>query len=373
MHPTHPTQYPQIHTSRCGPAGTCVLAGCLLIAAVSAHAHTFCADTSTAVQAALTAASDGGANDNENNTIQIVIGTYHTADLGHASYFIYSNLTTARILDINGGYNSDCSIITENPELTVLDGGGATQVFTSESASGDVSLRYLTFQNGSTGVSGSGAGVQMNAANTSHGPVIFDQNIVRNNHSAFCDGGFSIAVGGNGTLQFENNLIIGNSADVCGGAGEIVDDGGGANIINNTFAQNTVTNMPASATGGLYFYVGSAVSPPPDTMSNNILWGNSGYDLDTAAVLVDNDYGSSSGQFTIDPSSSGNVSVDPQFSSSTDFHLLPASPLLGIGTLTPTGGLPTIDIEGHPRSYNGHVDLGAYERGDEIFADGFED
>lgn len=120
-----------------------------------------------------------------------------------------------------------------------------------------------------------------------------------------------------------------------------------------------------------YFPVSSATSPPPDTMSNNIFWNNSGYDLDTAAVLVDNDV--SSEQSTIDPTSSGNVDVDPQFSSSTDFHLAPTSPLLNQGTLTPTGGLPTIDIEGNPREYLNKVDMGAYQHGNEIFADGFED
>ena len=355
----------------CRPASLVGLAACLLIAAASAHAHTFCTGSAAAIQAALTAASDGGANDNENNTIQIVIGTYSTADNGNVELY-YNNHTTARILDINGGYNSNCSIITENPALTKLDGGGAKPVFESESASGDVSVRYLTFQNGSAGPSGSGGGVEMNLGNSSHGPVIFDQNIVRNNHSGLCAGGFAIDVSGSGTLQFENNLIVGNSAGVCDGAGEIVDDGSGANVINNTFAQNTVTNMPTSATGGLYFYVGSTASPPPDTMSNNIFWGNSGYDLDTAAVLVDNDF--SSDQESINSTSTGNISADPHFSSSTDFHLLPTSPLLGKGTLTPTGGLPSTDIEGHSRtSLNNKVDLGAYERGDEIFKDGFED
>ncbi len=340
---------------------------CLLIAAASTHAHTFCVRNAAAIQAALDAASDGGAHDNEDNTIQIVIGTHYTANNNNAE-FIYNNQTTARILDINGGYNSDCSAITENPALTILDGGGATRVFESLSASGDVSLRFLTFQNGYVGTNQYGAGVEMNALGSDYGPVIFDQNIVRNNHTAFIGGGFSIGLGGGGTLQFENNLVVGNSATVTEGAGSIVDDGSGANIINNTFAQNTVTNMPASETGGLYFFAGNS----PDAMSNNIFWGNSGFDLDTTAVLVDNDYGSDFNP--PNPISAGNVSVDPQFSSSTDFHLLPTSPLLGIGTLTPAGGLPSIDIEGHSRkSLDNKVDLGAYERGDEIFKDGYED
>jgi len=65
------------------------------------------------------------------------------------------------------------------------------------------------------------------------------------------------------------------------------------------------------------------------------------------------------------------LSVDPQFSGPGDFHLQPTSPLLGAGTLTPPGNLPTIDIEGLARSYNGFVDMGAYERGNEIFENGF--
>ena len=335
-----------------------------------ANAHTFCADSSSAIQAALIAASDGGANANEDNTIRIVIGTYSTADGGDAE-FSYLNKTTARKLDVNGGYNSDCTIITENPALTMLDGAGVTRVFESESVSGDVSLRYLTFQNGNVGTNESGGGVLINQTNITFiyfGPVIFDQNIVRNNHSANDAGGFLIGLGGGGTLQFENNLIVGNSADGNEGAGEIIDDGSGANVINNTFVQNAGSQL-----GGLYFVFDSSASPPPDTMSNNIFWDNVGYDLATAAVLVDNDYNGDEPPLVIDPTSIGNVYVDPNFSSTTDFRLLPTSPLLGYGTVTPTGGLPSIDIEGYARSYNGHVDLGAYERGDEVFRDGFED
>jgi hypothetical protein len=347
------------------------LATCLLIAATSTRAHTFCVDNAAAFQAALTAASDGGANAHENNTIQIVIGTIYTANNGNAEFY-YVNESTTRSLDVNGGYNSDCSIITENPALTVLDGGGATRVFESQSESGGVSLRFLTFQNGSIGTNDNGGGVLMNDGTGFNGSVIFDQNIVRNNHAVSYAGGFVIGLGGSGTLQFENNLIVGNSADINDGAGEIIDDGAGANIINSTFAQNTVNSSATGLTGGLYLYVGSATSPPPDTMSNNIFWANSGFDLATAAILVDNDF--TSDRNVMDPSSGGNIAVDPHFSGSTDYHLLPTSPLLGLGTLEPTGGLPSVDIEGHSReSLNNKVDLGAYERGDEIFKDGFED
>lgn len=361
----------RVHLNLRHPASLLGLAACMLIAAAAAQAHTFCVGDAAALQTALTAASDSGANDNENNTIRVVVGTHYTAN-NNNSEFLYNNQTTARILDINGSYNSDCSAIFENPALTILDGGGATRVFESESASGDVSLRFLTFQNGSVGTHQEGGGVLMNGSSGSNGSVIFDQNIVRNNHTVFLGGGFSIYTAGNGTIQFENNLIVGNSAQLGIGGGDIVDFGNGANIINNTFAQNTVALSPPTEAGGLLFSGTPATSPQANTMSNNILWVNSSPDLVTVAVLVDNDVKSSSE--TPDPASIGNVSVDPQFSSPTDYHLSPTSPLLGMGTLTPTGGLPNVDIEGHSRkSLDNKVDMGAYERGDEIFKDGYED
>ncbi|MDR3387707.1 MAG: choice-of-anchor Q domain-containing protein [Rudaea sp.] len=73
------------------------------------------------------------------------------------------------------------------------------------------------------------------------------------------------------------------------------------------------------------------------------------------------------------PSVNGNLSVDPHFGGSGNYQLAATSPLLGMGTTTPVGGLPTINLNGNPRSYSGLVDIGAYERGDEIFGDGFED
>ena len=70
---------------------------------------------------------------------------------------------------------------------------------------------------------------------------------------------------------------------------------------------------------------------------------------------------------------SGNVAhVDPHFVSTTVFHVEPNSPVITNGLLTPTGtALPAIDLDGHSRVWNGKVDMGAYELGDEIFKDGF--
>jgi hypothetical protein len=68
---------------------------------------------------------------------------------------------------------------------------------------------------------------------------------------------------------------------------------------------------------------------------------------------------------------------DIQFLSSTDFRLQATSPGIAAGTLTPPnynqpgGALPTLDIQGNPRTLNGTVDVGAYEHGDDIFKEGF--
>ena len=137
----------------------------------------------------------------------------------------------------------------------------------------------------------------------------------------------------------------------------------------DTIVDNVSTNA-TTPIGGLS--VGVAGSNPV-YLSNNILWDNTTDDvyIVSPTIFVDNDYAATVGL----PASGsfGNVNVDPQFSSTTDFHLLPTSPLLGQGNLTPSGNLPTIDIEGNPRSYNGFVDIGAYERGDLIYVNGFDD
>jgi hypothetical protein len=362
MHPTCATQYPQFHSTRCGSKSISMLAGCLLVGAAASHAHTFCVGTAAALQSALTAASDNGANDNEDNTIEIVRGTYSTTGNGNAE-FGYNNQTTARKLDIGGGYTTGCVAHIDIPTLSILDGGGTTRVLESESTAGDVSLRYLTLQNGNT--SESGGGLLMNSFTGANGPIIVEYNIIQNNHSSADAGGFEIAVEGSATLHFENNLVVGNRADLDLAGGEMIDYGAGTFIVNNTISGNTVTGNPMNTGGGMGLSTGNA-----DTLSNNIFWGNSGYDLETAGsgvVLMNNDIGNPV------PSGNGNLSVDPRFGGGGNYQLAATSPLLGMGTTTPVGGLPTIDLNGNPRSYNGLVDMGAYEHGDEIFGDGFED
>jgi hypothetical protein len=312
-----------------------------------------CVGNAQDLRDALSAAQADGVDD----VIQLVRGVYNT---NGTPFSFNSNETHA--LSIIGGYNGDCSARLYDPALTVLDGGGTSLALGTESA-GKVTLRFLTFQHG-FGVT-AGAALRMNFFDTSTGSLVVSQSIIRDSGYA----AFSLAVWGSATLNFFDNLVVDNLTDNWPGGPEIYCGGSGAvNVTNNTFANNVVDIVDPRTIAGLVL-TGPHTSAA--TLSNNIFWGNTTSDLYSAsAVMIDNDYGTDS--HSPAAGSIGNHNFDPQFSSSADFHLLPSSPLLGIGTLTPPGGLLNLDIEGNARTYNGKIDLGPYERGNEIFSDGFD-
>ena len=349
-------------------ASACVVSFCFSAAMPAMASPTpptiACVHNQTELQNALTAAQGSTAE----TFIQIARGTYALTN----TITFYSLSATQGQLDVTGGYNDDCSAVIQNPALTVFDGGGALQVMSLESWNG-ISVRWLTFQNGLSSNLPTSLSVE-----TIVGGLIVHYNIFRNNNStsytstlyaAIAPENFSTTSTAN--LDFADNLIANNTAASVD-AGGFVGNGGTGTIYvtNNTVTHNTVTGNGVGLVGGM------EIAGNTYYVSNNIFYANTAnaYDLymtyNTAPVLVDNDYQNRFG--SVDPSSSGDVFVDPQFSSASDFHLSPTSPLLGKGTLTPAGGLVTIDVEGNPRSYNGAVDMGAYERGDDIFGDAFE-
>ena len=344
----------------------CVTAFCcgLFLHHAARASTTVCVHSPAELQTALNNAT--GSTDT--TFIDVARGSYA---LSGAQLVFDSTAVGQGQLDITGGYSDDCSALIKNPALTVLNGQGLSGVLRLISTGG-ISVRYLTIQNGvfaaQTGTDVAGLYVA-----TSDGGLIVDYNIVRNNTGAD-NAGVEIVIqdaAATAALHAEGNLIVGNTATNGNGAGLIENGGTGvAYITNNTIADNVTQRTGSSATGGLAVY--GNTTPASATLSNNVFWHNTGNDLYLylSPVLVNNDYTLSDGSGGT--GSTGNVSVDPQFAAANDYHLAPTSPLLGAGTLTPAGGLPTIDIEGHPRSYNNLVDLGAYEYGDAIYADGFD-
>jgi hypothetical protein len=239
-------------------------------------------------------------------------------------------------------------------------------------------VRYLTIQNGAVtnATNNNPGGLYVQGT----GPVVAN-NIIRGNTSQLSYSGVVITVNGASdasNIHVDNNLIVGNAtwarASNVGAASVTHHGTGHIYITNNTISENTGEFL-----GGL------SITGDLVTLSNNVIYLPAGadeacypglpcdfYDSSTAPVLLmNNDIGSISAN--IDAMSSGNVAVNPHFASSNDFHMSPPSPLLGQGLIAPAGGLPSFDIEGHARSYNGTVDMGAYERGDDIFAAGFDD
>src|SRR5471032_3588222 len=114
-------------------------------ASLAAQAATFCATTTAELQADLTTA----AGNNQDNTIDVHLGTYAVP----AGGFVYS-ATSNHSLDLEGGwYGSSpgqCLAQQFTGNETVLDGQNTDPVMTIETAgtSGDITVRYFTFQNG---------------------------------------------------------------------------------------------------------------------------------------------------------------------------------------------------------------------------------
>ena len=305
-------------------------------------------------------ALDNALGSTTQTNINLVRGTYDLT--GTELQFLSTSDTQGRI-DVTGGYNTDCTTHINNPALTVIDGHGASSVLSLVS-NGGLSVRHLTIQNGApAGVVVAGAG------------VIFDYNIVRGNQGGAYTTGTGLYILINVTtaaydVQMYGNLVVGNSAGAPQpeyAAGSVTNvSGGNIYFNNNTVADNTGT--AASGCEGLATYA----SPGKTYVSNSIFWHNTNCGLDTGngAILVNNDYGELAGP--VNAGSGDNLGIAPQFNGSGSYSLQGDSPLLGQGTLTPTGGLPTIDIEGNPRSYKSLVDMGAYERGNLIFGDGFD-
>src|SRR5262249_17107074 len=104
-----------------------VALACAVIAAAAPplRAATHCVQNAGDLQNALNAASNGGANQNEDNTIHVGAGTFTTS----GAPFNFGT-TNGVALIIDGGWNSNCAVQNLTPGATVLDGGNLTRVLT---------------------------------------------------------------------------------------------------------------------------------------------------------------------------------------------------------------------------------------------------
>ncbi|MEO8671573.1 MAG: choice-of-anchor Q domain-containing protein [Tahibacter sp.] len=121
-------------------------------------------------------------------------------------------------------------------------------------------------------------------------------------------------------------------------------ESGELDLLNLTIADNANRGIVASGTV---------------SVSNSIAYANNGGDASLAAGVA-----------------SGNnlFGLDPHFSNpaQSDYHLRAESPARDAGRNDAPGGIGLFDLDVQPRTFAGTVDIGAYEIGDLLFRDGFE-
>ena len=138
-----------------------------------------------------------------------------------------------------------------------------------------------------------------------------------------------------------------------------------ANVLGNTLAGND-TGFIAKASAGASLTGALANTLVADNGVNGVVIAAD------IAVGFANDhnlvFGNGSDDFTPGP---GTVKADPRFVGSADFRLRSDSPARDAGNSAWTTGIPT-DLDGAPRVFGAAVDIGAWEVGDPIFANGFD-
>jgi parallel beta-helix repeat protein len=240
----------------------------------AAQAATFCVSDAAGLHNALSHAANNG----EDDTVQIVQGTY-------VGNFIYAS-TEAFGVTIEGGYTAYCASREVDPADTVLDGDAAGNVLVLSCP--DQAVEFVvdgvTLQNGNASNKGGGL-----FAKTDDGEVTLTNNTITEN-SADSTGG--VYVDASSTVTLTNNTIAGNSSEQFGGGvyvdvsntvtltnntitGNSADDSGGGVYVSDsttvTLTNNTITgNSADSRGGGVYVYNSTTV-----TLTNNTITGNS--------------------------------------------------------------------------------------------------
>ena len=334
------------------------------------------------------------------DTVKVTQGTYHeNIDLE------YSTLDP---LIFQGGWNTGFTVRNEDPSLTVVDGGGADHVFYITSfGSSDFTIQGFTITNGGNVNSGGGIFFLINAPGTMY--VTLTGNIIINNSANAAGGGLHVQAqsGGSLIMDAQKNIIMDNEAETGSGAGISIDASSTSvvdvtlknNIITDNakttrgFAillysynaqctvdliNNTITNNNNNNTSGGIKLVSSESGAITRLNSiNNIIWGNSGYDLylqpfDSVSTSEVNARYSDIGTLYIGGINGGlgvyndngnNIDSDPLFLDevTSNYHLKGASPCIGAGIYSKRVwlgsiwamtyyGTPTEDFEGDSRN-----------------------
>lgn len=198
---------------------------------------TVCVSNETELLSAL----HNAANNNEDDAIQIVEGTY----IGE---FVYSS-PNAFALEILGGYQIGCATRNPDPTATVLDGKEQYRplglVSTAVNPGADFAIDAVTIQNGAISDYPGGGGLYIR---TEGGDISITNSVFSNNSTTRSGGGFLIDPNG-GKVDILNNSISGNNAG--GGGGGFY-----SNLAGQLKAENNriVGNACSSYGGGVHIH-----------------------------------------------------------------------------------------------------------------------
>jgi len=230
---------------------------------------------------------------------------------------------------------------------------------------GNVSVGWITFQNG-VGEGGTNA-VALTPYAGWEGTLLVENNVFRNLEGRMDSGYTAIQLDSDlGRLEVRNNLFVNNTTESGISPLHLIANSTDFSYVgrftNNTVTANQSGSYAVTATGGGIWSV-----------ANNVFWDNEGDDLalGTYVFLSNNDIGS----FCCNPvDESGDISVDPGFVDPVGGNYRPggSSPLAEAGRNDAPGGVGTFDLGGGLRMIGGTVDIGAYERQDALFGDGFD-
>ena len=328
-----------------------------LVVSSASLATTLCVSTTSELQDALTTAADNG----ENDVILLEPGLYTVgAPLTYQTYEDFD-------LSVSGGWEG-CVSHHNDPRYTVIDGQSAhalMKLTAGSGTSGNVSVGWITFQNG-VGEGGTNA-VALTPYAGWEGTLLVENNVFRNLEGRMDSGYTAIQLDSDlGRLEVRNNLFVNNTTESGISPLHLIANSTDFSYVgrftNNTVTANQSGSYAVTATGGGIWSV-----------ANNVFWDNEGDDLalGTYAFLSNNDIGS----FCCNPvDESGDISVDPGFVDPVGGNYRPggSSPLAEAGRNDAPGGVGTFDLGGGLRMIGGTVDIGAYERQDALFGDGFD-
>jgi hypothetical protein len=316
-------------------------------------------------------------SNSEADTIKIEAGTYSAS--GGAAAFAYSTAQNFTLI-VSGGHVSNppqmCVRQLVDPGATILSGSDARQVMNLSGSPGTIggqSLSNLTIQDGLSSLNG--AGLSIGGGGGFTGNVLVYRVIVSRNVSTQFGGG--LAVYSEGIVNIRNNLFLLNQCSMSNCAISATVNAASPTTTRAFFGNNTIvgnqctSGSSCTATGARFGGSASAV------FYNNVFAANSNGDLDLFSFsggVVDLYYNNLVSVTGTAPNASvGNIAfANPQFVDllNDDFRPTLSSPLRNAGT--DQFVLETLDLAGEARINEGHVDIGAYENSDRIFADAFD-